>query len=39
MENYIDGSGSSGMELKDIKPWTPSADSFKVPGGYNIMEM
>jgi hypothetical protein len=37
IENYIDGSGSSGMELKNIKPWTPSANSFKVPGGYKIM--
>ena len=39
MENYIDGSGSSGMEVKDIKPWKPNADSFSVPSGYTIMEM
>ncbi len=39
MENYIDGSGSSGMELKNIKPWTPGANSFEVPGSYKIMEM
>ena len=39
MENYIDGSGSSGMEVKDIEPWTPNADSFTVPSGYTTMEM
>jgi len=39
MENYIDGTGTSGMELKDINPWTPNAESFKVPSGYNTMEM
>ena len=39
MENYIDGSGSSGMELTNIKPWEPNADSFKVPGDYKTMEM
>jgi outer membrane lipoprotein-sorting protein len=38
MENYIDGTGTSGMELKDIKPWTPNSDSFKIPEGYNVME-
>lgn len=39
MENYIDGSGSSGMEVKDIEPWTPTPESFKVPSGYTAMEM
>lgn len=39
MENYIDGSGSSGMEVKDIKPWTPTTDSFIIPSGYKTMEM
>jgi len=39
MENYIDGSNSSGMELSDIEAWTPNADSFKVPDGYKMMEM
>ncbi len=39
MENYIDGSGSSGMEVTDIEPWTPNADSFNVPSGYTTMEM
>ena len=38
MENYIDGSSSSGMELKNIKPWIPNSDSFIIPEGYNIME-
>jgi hypothetical protein len=38
MENYIDGTGTFGMELKDIKPWTPNSDSFKIPEGYNVME-
>ena len=39
MENYIDGSASSGMEVTDIEAWTPNADSFKVPDGYAMMEM
>lgn len=39
MENYIDGSNSSGMELTDIEAWTPNADSFIVPDGYKMMEM
>ena len=39
MENYIDGSGSSGMELTEIGSWTPNEDSFKVPDGYTMMEM
>jgi hypothetical protein len=38
MENFIDGSASSGMELKNIQPWTPDENSFIVPEGYNIME-
>lgn len=38
--NHIDGSGdSSVMELKDIEPWTPNADSFEVPVGYQVMDM
>lgn len=39
MINHIDGSEGSGMELKDIKPWTPDANSFSVPEGYQVMEM
>ena len=39
MINHIDGSEGSGMELKDIEPWTPDANSFSIPEGYQIMEM
>lgn len=38
--NHIDGSnGDSLMELKDIEPWTPDAQSFEIPSGYQVMEM
>lgn len=38
--NHIDGStGGSVMELKDFKPWTPVAQSFEIPSGYQVMEM
>ncbi len=39
MINHIDGSDGSGMELKDIEPWTPDTNSFSIPEGYQIMEM
>ena len=39
MINHIDGSGNTVMEIKDIKPWTPRAESFEIPEGYNVMEM
>ena len=39
MINHIDGQEGSGMELKDIEPWTPNAKSFSIPEGYQIMEM
>ncbi len=39
MINHIDGEEGSGMELKDIEPWTPDANSFSIPEGYQIMEM
>lgn len=39
MVNHIDGVEGTGMELKDIKPWTPDANSFSIPEGYQIMEM
>ena len=39
MVNHIDGEEGSGMELKDIEPWTPDAKSFSIPEGYQIMEM
>lgn len=38
--NHIDGStGDSLMELKDIEAWTPEAQSFEIPSGYQVMEM
>jgi hypothetical protein len=37
--NHIDGSNRSGMELKDIEPWTPDATSFEVPVGYQVMDI
>ena len=39
MVNHIDGSDGSEMELKDIEPWTPDANSFSIPEGYQLMEM
>jgi len=38
--NHMDGStGDAIMELKDIKAWTPDANSFEIPPGYQLMEM
>jgi len=39
MINHIDGAEGSGMELKDIEPWTSDTGSFSIPEGYQIMEM
>ncbi len=39
MINHIDGSENSGMELRDVEPWTPEADSFEIPSGYQVMDM
>ncbi len=39
MVNHIDGAVGSGMELKDIESWTPDAQSFEIPEGYQIIEM
>ncbi len=39
MINHIDGTGDSEMELRDVKPWTPDANSFSIPEGYQIMDM
>ena len=39
MVNHIDGVEGTGMELKDVQPWTPNADSFSIPKGYQVMEM
>jgi len=30
MVNHIDGVEGTGMELKDVQPWTPNADSFSI---------
>lgn len=39
MVNHIDGSEDSGMEMKDVEPWTPDEQFLKIPSGYNVMEM
>jgi len=40
MINHIDGSADgSVMELKDIESWSPSADSYDIPKGYQVMDM
>ena len=39
MINHMDGSEGSGMEIQDIEPWTPDANSYSIPEGYQIMEM
>ncbi|MCK5538470.1 MAG: DUF4412 domain-containing protein [Bacteroidales bacterium] len=39
MVNHIDGVEGTGMELKDVQPWTPNADSFSIPKDYQVMEM
>jgi len=39
MINHIDGEEGTGMELKDVQPWTPNANSFSIPEGYQVMEM
>lgn len=37
--NHIDGSGNAKMEIKDIRPWAPDANSFEIPTGYEVMDM
>ncbi|MBN2862190.1 MAG: hypothetical protein JXN62_03445 [Bacteroidales bacterium] len=38
--NHIDGSpDGSVMELKDIESWTPAADNYEIPQGYQVMGM
>lgn len=40
MINHIDGSADgSVMELKDIESWTPTAESYEIPQGYQVMDM
>lgn len=36
--NHIDGTGSSGMEIRNIQPWTPDESSFRIPEGYNTLD-
>ena len=38
MINHIEGSEDAVMEMKDVEPWTPDEDSFKIPEGYTVME-
>ncbi|MBE0652545.1 MAG: DUF4412 domain-containing protein [Bacteroidales bacterium] len=39
MTNHISGSDDTTMELKDVEPWTPDAQSFEIPSGYQVMDM
>jgi outer membrane lipoprotein-sorting protein len=39
LTNHISGSDDTTMELKDVEPWTPDAQSFEIPDGYQVMEM
>ena len=39
MINHISGSDDASAELKEIEPWTPDAQSFEIPAGYQVMEM
>jgi hypothetical protein len=39
MLNHIDGSADSGMEMRDVEPWTPDKNFFEIPAGYQVMEM
>jgi outer membrane lipoprotein-sorting protein len=36
--SYIDVAGTTNMELKEIKSWTPDEASFSIPEGYMIMD-
>ncbi|MGC9353748.1 MAG: hypothetical protein ACP5D9_07905 [Mariniphaga sp.] len=39
MLNHIDGSADSGMEMRDVEPWTADKNFFEIPAGYQVMEM
>jgi len=39
LTNHISGSDDTTMELKDVEPWTPDAQSFEIPAGYQVMDM
>ncbi len=38
MINHIDGIENSGMEIKDIEPWSPNTTSFSIPEDYQVIE-
>jgi hypothetical protein len=38
MVNHIDGTGASGMEIKELKAWIPDDASFSIPAGFTIMD-
>jgi hypothetical protein len=37
--NHISGSDATTMEMKEIEPWTPNAQSFEIPAGYQVMDI
>jgi hypothetical protein len=37
--NHISGSDDTTMEMKEIEPWTPNAQSFEIPAGYQVMDI
>ncbi len=39
MVNYIDGTEKSGMEISDVKPWTPDPRVFEIPAGFRVMDV
>lgn len=39
MVNHVDGQEDTGMEMRDIEPWTPDQSLLSVPEGYQVMEM
>lgn len=38
MISHIDVTGTTEMELKEIKPWIPEGNSFEIPAEYTVME-
>ena len=39
MVNHIDGQEDSGMEMRDVEPWSPDPGMFEIPAGFQVMEM
>ncbi|MBN2461738.1 MAG: hypothetical protein JXB60_09025 [Candidatus Cloacimonetes bacterium] len=39
MVNHIDGTENSGMEMSEVKPWSPDPQIFEIPAGYNVMDV